>query len=235
MTDAAIILAGGMGTRLRGTIGDLPKPLAPVQGRPFIAWQLNLLAAQGIRTVVLATGYRAGLFRETLGEAWQGMRLLYSPEPRPLGTGGAIALAARHIEGGDAFVLNGDTYLQLDLRAFMLAMRQQRAWAGLALAQTDDTARYGAVHVEGEHVSGFVEKGRTGAGWINGGVYWLSADALAALPHGAYSFERDILPGWSAQGRLGAFRGTRGFIDIGVPEDYRRIQRSSLAAPCPGD
>ena len=237
MTDTAIILAGGLGTRLRGVIGEVPKPLAPVQGRPFIAWQLDMLAAQGITTVVLATGYRAAMFREALGERWQGMRLVHAPEPEPLGTGGAIAHAAQVSGGGPALVINGDTFLRLDLRHFSTVMPQSGAWCGLALVGVADTARYGALHVVDGRVLAIHEKGPAGPGLINGGWYWLSAQALQALPVGqTCSFERDVLPGWLDQQRVLAYTDAEDFIDIGVPGDYARAQRRSLASmPSPDD
>ena len=233
MTDTAIILAGGLGTRLRGVIGEVPKPLAPVQGRPFIAWQLDMLAAQGITTVVLATGYRATMFREALGERWQGMCLVHAPEPDPLGTGGAIAHATQVSGAGGkpALVVNGDTFLRLDLRKFSAVMRQSGAWCGLALVQVADTARYGAVHVADGRVLAIHEKGPACPGLINGGWYWLSAQALQALPVGrACSFERDVLPGWLDQHRVQGYTDADDFIDIGVPGDYATVQRRVLGS-----
>ena len=231
MTDTAIILAGGLGTRLRGVIGEVPKPLAPVQGRPFIAWQLDLLAAQGIGTVVLATGYRAAMFREALGVDWHGMRLVHTPEPELLGTGGAIAHAAQGLGGGPVLVVNGDTFLRLDLCRFGATMRQPDAWCSLAVVRVSDTARFGALHVVDGRVFAIHEKGSAGPGLINGGWYWLSAQALQALPVGqAYSFERDVLPGWVDQHRVLVYTETCDFIDIGVPSDYATAQRQMLVS-----
>ena len=232
MTDTAIILAGGLGTRLRGVIGEVPKPLAPVQGRPFIAWQLDMLAAQGIVTVVLATGYRAAMFRDALGEDWHGMRLVHAPEPEPLGTGGAMAHAAALVPDRDVLALNGDTYMRIDVADFAASMQQQQAWAGISLAQVPDTARYGALYVADGRILAMHEKGPAGrSGLINGGWYWLSAQALQALPVGqAYSFERDVLPGWLDQHRVLAYTGAEDFIDIGVPGDYATAQRRVLVS-----
>jgi D-glycero-alpha-D-manno-heptose 1-phosphate guanylyltransferase len=237
MTDTAIILAGGLGTRLRGVIGEVPKPLAPVQGRPFIAWQLDMLAVQGITTVVLATGYRAAMFREALGECWQGMCLVHAPEPEPLGTGGAIAHAAQVSGAGPALVVNGDTFLRLDIQALCRGMQQADAWCGIALVQAADAARYGAVRVHDRRIVALDEKGRQGPGLINGGWYWLNAQALQALPLGrACSFERDVLPGWLDQQRVLAYTDAEDFIDIGVPGDYATAQRRALASmPLPDD
>lgn len=221
--DEAIVLAGGLGTRLRGVVDDVPKPLAPVAGRPFLAWLLDALAKQGLRRVVLATGYRGEQIEAALGKDWQGMSLEYSREAEPLGTGGAIALAMRHIAGDACFVLNGDTWVDLDYVAF----DGQTAGAplGMALAHVPDVARYGAVIVEDNRVTGFLEKGTSGPGFINAGVYRITRVLADAFPKvGAFSFERDVLVPAVAHARVAGFAGTRGFIDIGVPEDYRRAQ-----------
>lgn len=221
--DEAIVLAGGLGTRLRGAVDNVPKPLAPVAGRPFLAWLLDELATQGLRRVVLATGYRGDQIEAALGREWQGMSLEYSREPEPLGTGGAIALAMQRIAGDACFALNGDTWVELDYTAF----DRQAAGVplGVALAHVPDVARYGAVFVEGNRVTGFSEKGMSGPGFINAGVYRLSRSLLHDFPVGvAFSFERDVLVPVAAQEIVAGYAETEGFIDIGVPEEYRRAQ-----------
>lgn len=231
MTDEAIILAGGLGTRLRSVVGNLPKPLAPVQGRPFVAWLLDILEQQGIRRVILATGYKAEVVCTVLGSRWKRMSLEYAVETIPLGTGGAIAHAARCLESDSAFVLNGDTYLELDYRAFAVAMRHRDAKIGMALAYVPDVRRYGAVNVEQERVVGFSEKGSKGPGWINAGVYWLARAAWEPLDATrSYSFEQEILPIEASRGRVFGYLTTHAFIDIGVPGDYQRAQSWSFTA-----
>lgn len=221
--DEAIVLAGGLGTRLRGVVDDVPKPLAPVAGRPFLAWLLDELAEQGLRRVVLATGYRGEQIEAALGKDWRGMSLEYSREPAPLGTGGAIALAMQRITGGACFVLNGDTWVELDYAAFDGQMADVPL--GVSLAHVPDVARYGAVLVEGDRVTGFSEKGTSGPGFINAGVYRITRSLADGFPEaGAFSFERDVLVPAVARARVAVFAATRGFIDIGVPEDYRRAQ-----------
>lgn len=223
--DEAIVLAGGFGTRLRGVVDDVPKPLAPVAGRPFLAWLLDRLAAGGMRRCILATGYLSELIEKRVGSRWQGMDITYSLEPRPLGTGGAIRLAASRLNGDAAHVLNGDTWLEYDSAALEDAARAAGASMAIALARVDDVARYGAVDIDHGRVTGFREKGEPGPGWINAGCYFLGADALAALPaRDAFSFEQDVLQPRVQAGAVGAFTATAGFIDIGVPEDYARAQ-----------
>lgn len=223
--DEAIVLAGGLGTRLRGVVDDVPKALAPVAGRPFLAWLLDALAAQGLRRVVLATGYRAEQVEAALGIDWHGVELEHSREPEPLGTGGALVLAAQRVSGSVFFALNGDTWLDVDYRAFGDAVIHAGARIGVALAQVPDVSRYGAARLDGERVTGFSEKGQTGSGFINAGVYWLRRDVLEGFAVGAsFSFERDVLLPAVAREPVVGYTRTRGFIDIGVPEDYRRAQ-----------
>jgi D-glycero-alpha-D-manno-heptose 1-phosphate guanylyltransferase len=223
--DEAVILAGGFGTRLRSVVSDVPKPLAPVAGRPFVAHVLDLLATQGIRRVVLATGFMADLVERELGGDWHGMQLAYSAETEPLGTGGAIA-KAMPLLGGDAFfVLNGDTFLSLDYASLDRAARASGRCLCMALAAVPDVARYGAVVVESGQVTGFKEKGQPGPGFINAGVYRLRRDVQACFPIAAsFSFEADVLGRLVTMGEVSAFKQTERFIDIGVPDDYARAQ-----------
>ena len=224
-TEEAIVLAGGFGTRLRGIVDDVPKPLAPVAGRPFLAWLLDRLAAGGMRRCILATGYLSDVIEQRIGARWQGMEIAYSVEPEPLGTGGAIRLAASRLQGDAAHVLNGDTWLEYDPVALEDTARAAGASMAIALARVDDVARYGAVDIDNGRVTGFREKGESGPGWINAGCYFLGADALAALPvRDAFSFEQDVLPPRVQERAVAAFTATAGFIDIGVPEDYARAQ-----------
>ncbi|WP_411834129.1 nucleotidyltransferase family protein [Pseudoxanthomonas mexicana] len=224
MADEAIVLAGGFGTRLRSVVGEVPKPLAPVAGRPFLAWLLDRLAEAGMTHVVLATGYLAEQVESTLGEEWKGMALSHSVEPEPLGTGGAITLARARLRGTAAHVLNGDTWLRYSPAALAALVQAHGAGIGVALAQVPEVGRYGSVRLEGERILGFDEKGGSGPGHINAGCYYLAPDVLAGLPGGRYSFETDILAPLAAAGRIVGLKGGEGFIDIGVPEDYARAQ-----------
>lgn len=224
-TDEAIILAGGLGTRLRGVVDDVPKALAPVAGRPFLACLLDALARQGMRRAVLATGYLGAQIEAALGTSWRGMALVYSREPEPLGTGGALLRATRHVAHDAFFVLNGDTWLELDYGAFSCSVAEAGARIGVALASVPDVSRYGAARVEDDRVTGFNEKGQTGTGFINAGVYWLRRDLLEDSPTGAaFSFEREVLLPAVAREPVIGYTRTREFIDIGVPDDYRRAQ-----------
>jgi D-glycero-alpha-D-manno-heptose 1-phosphate guanylyltransferase len=221
-----IVLAGGFGTRLREVVPDLPKPLAPVAGRPFLAHLLDMYVERGMRRAILAVGYRADQVRAVLGKRWQTMELAYSEEPEPLGTGGAITLAMKQVGGDAVHVANGDTFLRYDPLELERVTRALGCPLGMALADVPDIGRYGAVDVDpAGRVAGFAEKGGQGPGLINAGSYFL-ADPLVALPEVvvAFSFETEVLQPFAAAGRVATYTDTRDFIDIGVPHDYARAQ-----------
>jgi D-glycero-alpha-D-manno-heptose 1-phosphate guanylyltransferase len=223
--DEAIVLVGGLGTRLRPIVSDVPKPLAPVAGRPFLAWVLEHLAGAGVRRAILATGYMAGVVESAIGREWNGMAVDYSIEDAPLGTGGAVRKARAMLRGDGAHVLNGDTFLRYSPAALAAATLRNRAGIGIALAEVDDVSRYGAVERDGDTILRFSEKGRHGAGWINAGCYFLPPETLAVLPEtDAFSLEAAVVAPLAAAGRAIGYDATGAFIDIGVPEDYRRAQ-----------
>lgn len=221
----AIVLAGGLGTRLRSRISGIPKPMAPVAGRPFLEILLNRLAQMGFRRVVLSVGYLGGAILDHFGSHWCGMDISCLLEESPLGTGGAIRRALGNTEDSDVFVLNGDTWLDLDYPAMMELHRASLADLTIALCHVPDTARYGGVDLSGNRITGFVEKGRVGPGWINGGVYVLSRDFPwpSGLPE-KFSFEADVLFPLLATLRHATFLSDGYFLDIGVPEDLDRAQ-----------
>lgn len=221
----AIILAGGLGTRLREAVPDLPKCMAPVAGRPFLEHLVAHLVAGGVHHVVLAVGYRADAIVKHFGETWGGATLQYSREPSPLGTGGAIALAMRTIEEPYVLALNGDTYLDIDIGAFEAWYRAEPAPLAVVLKEVPDTARYGAVHLADGRIAGFDAKGRRGPGFINAGAYLLSRDLFAGFALATrFSFEADFLEAHCAALRPRAMVTDRYFIDIGIPADYALAQ-----------
>ncbi|HEY2966768.1 MAG TPA: nucleotidyltransferase family protein [Casimicrobiaceae bacterium] len=224
----AIVLAGGLGTRLRGVVGDVPKPMAPVQGRPFLALVLDQLVEAGFKTVIFAAGYRHEAIHSYFGEDYRGLALSYSVEDEPLGTGGAIRLACAQASGRDIFVLNGDTYAELDFRAMLRAHVHGGAQITMAVCQVPDVARYGALVVSDGIVRGICEKGQSGPGCINAGTYVLGPELTDRLPHGAFSFEQDVLMPEMKSIRPLAFPVLGLFVDIGVPDDYARAQQLFL-------
>lgn len=229
----AIVLAGGFGTRLRGVVPDLPKPLAPVGGRPFLSIVLSQLRDKGFDLVVLSVGYRQELIREAFGDRFDGLSVGYAVETRPLGTGGAIRLAARLCSENDVFVLNGDSYVDLDFAAMLGRHREAGTALTVCAVEVADAARYGRLLVEGPRIAGFAEKGSAGPGLINAGVYLMRRDLLETLglPE-AFSFENEVLTARLAELRPLAYQSSGRFIDIGVPEDYTRAQ--SMFTPIRG-
>jgi D-glycero-alpha-D-manno-heptose 1-phosphate guanylyltransferase len=226
---AAIVLAGGLGTRLAASVPGVPKVLAPVAGRPFLEYLLAQLARAGVRDVVLATGHGAELVEAAAGDGGRwGLAVRASREASPLGTGGAIALA-RHSIPADArtvLVVNGDSFADMDLAAFARSHEESGAPASLLLVEVEDAARYGAVAVD-EHgaIAAFGEKERTGPGLVNAGVYAFSRAVLERLPTGRpASLEREVLPSLIGRGLRGEIVSAP-FIDIGTPESYQQAQR----------
>jgi D-glycero-alpha-D-manno-heptose 1-phosphate guanylyltransferase len=218
----AIVLAGGFGTRLQSVISDVPKPMAPIGGRPFLEYLLDQLAHRGIHRVVLALGYLAPVIVRHFGGHYQGMELAYVVEDKPLGTGGAIRLAMDACRTDAVFALNGDTYLEPDLKAVASSWKERP----IVLAQlVDDTSRYGRLDVDGTRLVAFREKGVPGPGLINAGCYLLSKDALNAFPPGIpFSIETDYLVPGVENGDVDVVSVDGLFIDIGIPEDFVRAQ-----------
>jgi NDP-sugar pyrophosphorylase family protein len=224
----AFILAGGLGLRLKPRFGDLPKPLAPIDGAPFLARQLAWLAGHGIREAVLCLGHGADQVRTTLGEGHShGVDLMYSIEDEPLGTGGALA-HARDFVDGPALVVNGDTMPECDPWAIERDRWERGAAGAVGLFRVDDARARGRVEVTDEgHVAAFVEKdtGFTGGAWVNGGVYAFAPSLWRMLPAGVSSLERDVLPGLAERGELLGVQCPGRFFDIGTPEDWERAAR----------
>jgi NDP-sugar pyrophosphorylase family protein len=221
------ILAGGLGSRLRPIVADRPKVLAPVGGRPFVAWWCEALQRAEVPEAVLCTGFRADQVQAGLGQSCFGLRLQYSVEPEPLGTGGALGHALPMLQGDTVLALNGDSFCELDLAAFWAAHHACQAVVSMALAQVEDTRRFGRVRVQADRrVLEFQEKASaSGPGWINAGVYLLPRRLLASAPAARpLSLERDLLPRWLPAGVFGWPAGGR-FIDIGTPESYASANR----------
>jgi D-glycero-alpha-D-manno-heptose 1-phosphate guanylyltransferase len=220
----AIVLAGGFGTRLRALVPDLPKPMAPVAGRPFLEILLESMARQGFDRVVLAVGYLADRISAHFGTAFVGLSLAYVLEDTPLGTGGAVRAALERCRDAHVYVFNGDTFLDLEVAEVERHWHTHRAPIIIGRA-VPDLARYGALRVVGGRVTGFLEKGRSGSGLINAGCYVLPRNLLDAHAIGApFSLETDFLAGAVATSRFDFFQSRGLFIDIGVPEDYVRAQ-----------
>lgn len=223
----AVLLVGGLGTRLQSVLPSTPKPLARVGNMPFLELLVLQLRSQGILRILMCTGHLAGQIEQEFGDGkkW-GVAIDYSQESQPLGTAGAVKLAEGYLkQASDFLVMNGDSFLELDLRQFIQFHRKHGGLMSMAVRKVPDAARYGTVHVDANHrVVGFSEKtGATAPGIINGGVYAFNRAVLDQVPQGPASFEKDVFPrvleqGVYAQEQLGMF------IDIGTPEDYARAQ-----------
>jgi NDP-sugar pyrophosphorylase family protein len=221
---AGVVLVGGLGTRMRSLTTNVPKPMLPVAGHPFLEHVLRYLAAAGLRRVVLAVGYRSEAVMRYFGDgARVGLELVYADEEEPLGTGGAIRQACGATGGWPVLVLNGDSFVALDVGAMLGAHVARRARITMALAEVRDAGRFGRVRLGSDGtIVGFDEKTASGPGLVNAGVYLLEEEVVASIPAGRSSFERDTLTRLHGKGTLGFT--TRGyFVDIGVPEDYQRL------------
>jgi D-glycero-alpha-D-manno-heptose 1-phosphate guanylyltransferase len=225
----AIVLAGGLGTRLAGRLINLPKPMAPVAGRPFLEILLSQLRRAGCTRAILSIGHLHETIENHFGAEFRGMRVDYAVESAPLGTGGAIRAALAQAREPSVLVLNGDTFLDADYEAMLRLHEQEGTSLTIAVTHCADVARYGGVVIqgmaEGVRVTGFQEKGLAGPGWINAGAYALRKDLrwLAKLPE-KFSFETDFLAAHIDALAPAAFPVTGFFLDIGVPEDLDRAQ-----------
>ena len=225
----AIVLAGGLGTRLASRLKGLPKPMAPVAGRPFLQILLTQLRRSGCTRVVLSVGHLHSVIQDHFGAAFEAMAIDYVVESAPLGTGGAIRLALDQATEESVLVLNGDTFLDADYAAMMGFHADCGAPATLAVVHCEDVSRYGSVTIEGRRVVGFEEKGCPGqgpkSGWISAGTYVLARNLAwpPALPE-KFSIESDFFVPQVARLRPAAFQVEGYFLDIGIPEDYDRAQ-----------
>jgi D-glycero-alpha-D-manno-heptose 1-phosphate guanylyltransferase len=220
----ALVLAGGLGTRLRERVVDLPKPMAPVAGRPFLEYVLDELARNGVTRVVLSIGHLGEAVVDHFGTSYGPMALDYSHEDRPLGTGGAVRRALPLLGGGAFLVLNGDTAVPFVIDDLLRARVRHGADLVLTVCEVPDVGRYGAVRASGGTVTALVEKGADGPGLINCGVYLVAGRLLDRLAGGpeVFSFERDTMHPWVAEHGAAYVASTGPFIDIGVPADYDR-------------
>lgn len=220
----AIILAGGFGTRLRQKVSDVPKPMAPINGRPFLEILLSSLAMKGFQRVVMSLGFMAEKISGHFGQSFTGLEINYVVEDKPLGTGGGIRLAMDLIENDHVFVFNGDTFLDLEVNEVNKKWFMDRRPLIIG-RHVENTARYGRLLVSNGAVVGFSEKGIQGGGLINGGCYVLRRDQLDGYPLlKPFSFEADYLVDAVLEKKFDVFVTQGQFIDIGVPEDYLRAQ-----------
>ena len=225
---AAIILAGGLGTRLREVVSHVPKPLAPINGRPFLEYQLDYWIEQGVIAFVISVGYMHQHIIGHFGDEYRGVPIDYSVESTPLGTGGAFLLAAQYIFGDEPFLLlNGDTFFEVDLSALQRFHCKKNADWTFSMFRADRSGRYMGVEVDSNNrIVEFYSQQSEERALVNGGVYYISPKAVA---HEHWqvgdkgSLESDLVPAALESGAdFYAFECSGKFIDIGVPADYVR-------------
>lgn len=227
----AIVLAGGLGARLRPVVSDVPKPMAPVKGRPFLEYLLEYWMSQGVQKFVLSVGYKREVIRDHFGSRFKDAVIEYVIENRPLGTGGGLLLALKARGGSDPLlVLNGDTMFEVGLAA--LRAEHDRSCAGMTLAlhETADDGRFSAVDMtdDGRITALHGRKAGAASHYVNGGVYVLVPGIFSNLPMPSdrtISLEDDLLPALIEQGtRVQGYPSKGRFIDIGLPADYLRLE-----------
>lgn len=224
----AIILAGGFGTRLKHIVSDVPKPMAPINGIPFLSFLFHNLIAVGIEHVILSTGYLHEIIESCYGNAFESLRISYSTEEEPLGTGGAILLGMSKACTDNVLVLNGDTLFEIDFAKLADYHLQKESLLTIALREENEVSRYGSVQVDDAgKITTFAEKNQVhGKGLINGGIYLINTNLFLKinLPT-KFSFEKDVLERFYDQINFYGLTFNSYFIDIGIPEDYARAQR----------
>lgn len=223
----AVLLAGGLGTRLRSVVSDRPKPMALIGDKPFMEYVVHELSLHGIRDIIFAVGYKGSMVEEYFKDgSGFGVNVSYAYEEELLGTAGAIKNAGRFVTEDKFFVLNADTFYRMDYGRLTEMSRQEELDMTLVLRRVPDISRYGAAVLDGNRLTGFNEKSaQAGSGTINGGIYLLKRELLSDIPDGKVSLENEMIPGWMKAGkRLGGFVNDGYFIDIGVPEDYFKFR-----------
>ena len=224
----AILLAGGLGTRLRSVVSDRPKPMALIEGRPFMEYVTRELVRSGMTDIIFAVGYKGPMVEEHFGDGERfGFHASYAYEETLLGTAGAIKNAGRFVTEERFFVLNADTFYQIDYTRLKRLQDSLDLDMALVLREVPDVSRYGQAILDGKgFLTAFNEKTEeTRMGTINGGIYLMRRSLMDTIPEGKVSLENDMIPKWLREGKgLGGFVNDGYFIDIGIPEAYRQFQ-----------
>jgi len=226
LTNEAIVLAGGLGTRLQHVLPGIPKCMAPVNGKPFLTYVLDALEIQKITNVVLSVGYRKEEIMDYFGSKYHSVSIIYSIENEPLGTGGAIKFALDYCKNEDIFIVNGDTYFNPDFNTMADWHTTSAADITIAIKYLADTERYGLIDADQKgKIIEFREKvENSGIGWINGGVYLIKKKVVEAMSDSKFSLENDVFRFKASTLLIHAFRTDAFFLDIGIPEDYNLAQ-----------
>jgi len=219
----AIILAGGLGERLRSVVSDVPKPMAPVANKPFLHYLVYYIIRQGVSHIVFSVGYKGDMIVDYFEKNPCGVDISFAREAEPLGTGGAIINGLGECREDNIFILNGDTFLALDYQALAENHKKSGASMSMALRYLDHNDRYGRAILKDDHIVGFKSASKNGAGWVNAGIYFIERNLMAGfdLPE-KFSFEQDFVEANIRRVNPLGFRSHTAFIDIGVPDDYHR-------------
>ncbi len=218
----AILLAGGLGTRLHAVTGDkYPKCLAKVDGKPFIFYLIDFLQRHGITNFIFAVSHHADMVKDAIDSAYPSLAKSYSVEEQPLGTGGAIKQALSHATGEKVLVLNADSFVEFDVAAFIAFSKRDDADLSMVCIEVSDIGRFGAAQINDDCLTGFSEKGGSGSGYINAGVYCIKRKHPAIALYDStskFSFESDILS--DRKNKVGVYKTKGLFFDIGTPDDF---------------
>jgi len=219
----AIILAGGLGTRLRDVVKEVPKPMAPVNGNPFLHYIFEWLSNYPVKNSVFSAGYKADVIFNYFNNDYKGISLKYAIESTPLGTGGGIKYALSKTIEDDVLIINGDTYFPININHFIDFHKNNKSDISIALKYMTDFDRYGSVKMLNNKIIAFNEKQYLKEGLINGGIYIVNKKAINFnnLPE-IFSFETEILEKYVHQGTINGMIFNDTFIDIGIPDDYKK-------------
>lgn len=223
----AIVLAGGFGTRLKHITKDTPKPMAPINGVPFLAFVLDHLIKYGITDITLAVSYKRDVIKDYFKDSYHDASIRYSVEDTPLGTGGAIVKAIDGATDADYLIINGDTLFPVNIGEMYQDFISSPANIQIAVKHMDETGRYGRIDFDEKNVvQKFVEKGENVPGYINGGIYILNPVILSSFEDGqTFSFEDKVLTKNIKSNHTIVYSSEEYFIDIGIPDDYERAKK----------
>ena len=237
----AILLCGGLGTRLRSVVSDRPKPMADIAGKPFLHYLVKMLSESGVRHLIFALGYMGEQIEAYFqsGEEY-GLSISYSYEDSPLGTGGAIRNALSRVSEENVLVLNADTYFHTDYESLLREQLKNKAAMTIASRKIEDISRYGAIlKDESGRILRWNEKMSSDQvealrpGEINGGIYVMQKSLIEKIPEGKQSLENDCIPAWLKDGvYLQAISSDGYFMDIGIPEDYAQFKEDVESGKC---
>jgi D-glycero-alpha-D-manno-heptose 1-phosphate guanylyltransferase len=221
----AIILAGGLGTRLRSVVSEVPKVMAPVAGKPFLHYIIKKLIDEDVSRIILAVGYKHEIIKDFISQSNYKAEFIFSIEHEPLGTGGGIKLALELVTDPHVFIINGDSFFDCGLDSLMMQHLQYDADISLALKPMKHFERYGTVELEENRIIQFNEKKFCRQGLINAGVYVIKNNIFQGLDlPKIFSMEKEIFEERTTTLKIMGFTFTDYFIDIGVLEDFEKAQ-----------